>query len=312
MTSVFTGYTAAFVGTAILGLALNSVIVASSFKRLLRLSSSTFLTYFLCLSDALISAADAAIGIGSLAFGHSLDSKTTCHLHAVIQILGGTSSLLLCLGLIIIRYLEIIQDYVITLRVAQIYTASVLCFAIFVVTLPFILNSAARTYTLHPSGVYCCTDWAAKDPSSLAVITMNLITILPPVLFITYAYMAIYLKFAKSVIIMKSVSMQLGVENAPFPKDRNYKTQDFTATQSKCSEDLRPVLNASFSGKSHALSGSGVARATDEQVELLKQSVIIVSAFLIGWLPYAILILQEIATSQHWSPALDFFAIYCT
>ncbi|KAJ3048903.1 hypothetical protein HDU99_009044, partial [Rhizoclosmatium hyalinum] len=125
-----------------------------------------------------------------------------CHLHGFMQIFGGTSSLLLCFGLTIFRYMVIVRQENLSTRAAPRFVCAVYFCATLVASLPFLLNSP-DTYALHPSQTYCCTDWTKRDVKSRIMIATNFATLTPPVLFIGYAYYQIYQKVKISVSEVK-------------------------------------------------------------------------------------------------------------
>ncbi|KAI8822793.1 hypothetical protein BJ741DRAFT_635119 [Chytriomyces cf. hyalinus JEL632] len=286
--------TVTFTATAAVAAVLNLIVLVSSLLKLPKLTPSSFLQYFLCFCDGVVAAADAVIGCSSLLKHLSLDRAGTflglriCSIHGTLQIFGGSSSLFLCLGLTIFRFMVICREAILTQRFAYFYVAATLSGSVLISTLPLMLGSAESTYMVQPSGVYCITDWTSKNAQAIPLVTMNLITLTPPVVFIGYAYTAIYFQFRNSYLELQKT------------------------TSSKAISCETVASNSSTANGKSSLEQMLLQTANEEQRALLVQSVVIVFAFLAGWLPYTVLIVYEIITSHHFSAAFDYFAIYCT
>ncbi|KAI8836293.1 hypothetical protein BJ741DRAFT_664885 [Chytriomyces cf. hyalinus JEL632] len=292
--------TVAFTATAGVAALLNLVILLSSLSKLHKLTPSSFLTYFLCFCDGIVTATDAVIGCSSLIMHRSLNRADyflglrICSIHGTLQIFGVSSSLFLCLGLTIFRFMIISREAILTQRFAYFYVAATLSGSVLISTLPFMLRSAESTYVLQPSGVYCITDWTSKDPQAIPLVTINLITLTPPIVFIGYTYTTIYFQFRKSLRELQKTTSSPCISGENITCNREGKSSQ--------SLEVTPVTMASLV----------LHNANDEQRALLVQSVVIVFAFLAGWLPYTILIVHEVATSRYFSAAFDYLAIYCT
>ncbi|KAJ3249942.1 hypothetical protein HDU77_007256 [Chytriomyces hyalinus] len=291
-----TDLTVAFTATAAVAALLNLVVLVSSLLKLHKLTPSSFLQYSLCFCDGVVATADAVIGCSSLLKHLSLDRAGTflglriCSIHGTLQIFGGSSSLFLCLGLTIFRFMVICREAILTQRFAYFYVAATLSGSVLISTLPLMLGSAESTYAVQPSGVYCITEWTSKNAQAIPLVTINLTTLTPPIVFIGYAYTTIYFQFRNSYL----------------------ELQKSTSSKAISCETVASMSNSPADGKSSSLEQMLLQTANEEQRALLVQSVVIVFAFLAGWLPYAVLIIYEVATSRHFSAAYDYFAIYCT
>ncbi|KAJ3237629.1 hypothetical protein HDU81_009179 [Chytriomyces hyalinus] len=291
--------TVAFTATAAVATLLNLVILLSSLLKLHKLTPSSFLTYFLCFCDGVVAATDAVIGCSSLIVRRPLNRADSflgiriCSIHGTLQIFGVSSSLFLCLGLTIFRFMIISREAILTQRFAYFYVGATLSGSVLISTLPFMLQSAESTYVLQPSEVYCITDWTSKNPQALPLVIINLITLTPPIIFIGYTYTTIYFQFRKSLRELQKTTSSPCIS-----------TDVITYREGKSSQSLEVTPETVTSMALH--------NANDEQRALLVQSVVIVVAFLAGWLPYTILIVHEVVTSRYFSAAYDYFAIYCT
>ncbi|ORY38136.1 family A G protein-coupled receptor-like protein [Rhizoclosmatium globosum] len=267
-----------------------------------------------------------------------------CHVHGFMQIFGGTSSLLLCFGLTTFRYMVIVRQENLSNRAAPKFVCAVYLCAMVVASLPFLLNSP-DTFALHPSQSYCCTDWTKRDIKSRIMIAINFATLTPPVLFIGYAYYKIYQKVRVSVSeVKKSVVgsipyipntetfSHLTETKVPLAGDGGKQTVEADIIADEVYEaPERPsfnprkssatVVNMSYSSESNtngflkhvrrdsrAEIGNAFTRVENEQMNLLKQSIAIVSAFLIGWTPYLILLIMILVNFATLTPPLVFIA----
>ncbi|KAJ3204946.1 hypothetical protein HDU82_005495 [Entophlyctis luteolus] len=113
--------------------------------------------------------------------------------------IGGSSTLYLCLGLTIFRYNTIIRHYETSSTFAFRFVVIASLVSVVMSLLPFFLGSADVTYVLQRSRVYCCTDWTARDIKTQITIVANMLTIAPPIVFIVFAYSHIYLQMRRSV-----------------------------------------------------------------------------------------------------------------
>ncbi|KAJ3249943.1 hypothetical protein HDU77_007257 [Chytriomyces hyalinus] len=188
----------------------------------------------------------------------------------------------------------ICREAILTQRFAYFYVAATLSGFVLISILPFMLGSAEISYAVQPSGLYCITDWTSKNAQAIPFVTVNLLTLILPVGFINYAYTTIYFRFRKSLLELQK-------------------------TKSTACIDSEIIVTSEWDEKSSQLGGHvppakalALHNANDEQRALLVQSFVIVFAFLTGWLPYAVLIVYEVATSRYLSATYDFFAIYCT
>ncbi|KAJ3401513.1 hypothetical protein HDU80_005957 [Chytriomyces hyalinus] len=296
-----TDLTVAFTATAAVAALLNLLVLVSSLLTLHKLTPSSFLQYFLCFCDGVVAATDAVIGCSSLFMHRSLDRADTflglrvCSIHGTLQIFGGGSSLFLCLGLTIFRFMVICREAILTQRFAYFYVAATLSVSVLISTLPLMLGSAESTYAVQPSGLYCITDWTSKNAQAIPLVTMNLMTLILPVGFIGYAYTTIYFRFRKSLLELQKTKSSHCIDSEIIV------TTEWDEKSSQLGGHMQPARAA-----------SALHNANDEQRALLVQSFVIVFAFLTGWLPYAVLIIYEVATSRYFSATYDFFAIYCT
>ncbi|KAI9330634.1 hypothetical protein BDR26DRAFT_899735 [Obelidium mucronatum] len=154
--------------------------------------------------------------------------------------------------------------------VAPLYILIVYILSSFIASLPFLTGSYSQTYGLHPSKVYCCTQWNQRDLGSKIVIGINFATIIPPVTVIGYAYLRIYLEMSTSVTaftdaVCSNKRNSISGYGVAEEEDSSFKA-------SRASEAVTVVKK----------------RAEEDQMKLLKESVAIVFPFVVGWTPYLI------------------------
>ncbi|KAI9338437.1 hypothetical protein BDR26DRAFT_935180 [Obelidium mucronatum] len=295
-------YSAIFTATAGAASLLNLIIFASTARKLQNLAPTSLILIFLCCSDGLTATVGFIINSISLNRNEvidrypvsSLSNVTICHVHGFFQIFGGSSSLLLCLGLTLLRYTIITHHYNPSKMVAPLYILIVYILSSFIASLPFLTGSYSQTYGLHPSKVYCCTQWNQRDVGSKIVIGINFATIIPPVTVIGYAYLRIYLEMSTSVTaftdaVCSNKRSSISGYGVAEEEDSSFKA-------SRASEAVTVVKK----------------RAEEDQMKLLKESVAIVFPFVVGWTPYLILMVYETWTGELVSPLMDFLAIYFT
>ncbi|ORY44163.1 hypothetical protein BCR33DRAFT_785390 [Rhizoclosmatium globosum] len=134
-----------------------------------------------------------------------------------------------------------------------------------------------QTYSSSSSQTYCSTSWKSRDPKAIVMITANIIAVSLPLIFVVYAYTSIFLKMQKSVALLKADS-ESGVNG-----------QNLVSKAEVNTHDKKP---ATIPEK--------------EQNNLLTQSIVLVSASLIGWAPIFAVILYAVITGDKVPPVVDY------
>ncbi|ORY32468.1 family A G protein-coupled receptor-like protein [Rhizoclosmatium globosum] len=314
-----TTYRVVYTTTASIAILLNLVIIVSSIRSGQTLSQTSLITFWLCCFDFLVASTDFIIGATSLSLHQTIANQTIppsttlqiCHIHGFLHILGGSTSLLLCLALTLSRYSIIIHKRTISRKITLTSIAIILLFASTVASLPFIMTDP-NIYTLHPSNLYCATDWSQKSIKSRVLTAINLLTVIPPVTFIGFAYWKMYhvvsLQCRRASGVFREARLRAEMkgrsgedEGGDYPQDLSIPVSTMLRTSSSTVVEVHQAL-------SYALEDE----ALQEEQRLLLQSWIIVLAFLSGWSPYLIVMIYEAIMTKSVSAEYDFVAIYCT
>ncbi|ORY32467.1 family A G protein-coupled receptor-like protein [Rhizoclosmatium globosum] len=304
-----------FTSTACLATFLNITIIFATIWRTKELTSTSLITFWLCCFDGLVASVDFTINVSTLTLHHVIDSttfqthtlsSTICQIHGLLHIFGGSSSLLLCLLLTTFRYSVIIQKHILSRKRTITYIALAITAAATFAGLPFILH-APEIYILHPSQEYCATDWSQQGPKPRVVVFINIMTVIPPVSFIGYAYYKMYQNVSKQCRKASEV-----VRNARLHAEMKGRTGSDTEFESSYVSQNNQGTSSETVVNVPEYSRGLEKEAEEEERRLLKQSVIIVSAFLIGWSPYLLVMVYEATTTTLVPPIYDFLAIFCT
>ncbi|KAJ3197846.1 hypothetical protein HDU82_001360, partial [Entophlyctis luteolus] len=115
----------------------------------------------------------------------------TCSIHGFIATFAAMTSLFLCLGITLFRYLVIVRHAKLKKMFPRYYLMAVVAIALLVTVPPFAMNRATTAYTLRPSHVYCVAAWYSKD---YIVVVGGGACLCVTLLFMGYAYVAIFFK----------------------------------------------------------------------------------------------------------------------
>ncbi|KAJ3289698.1 hypothetical protein HDU79_003842 [Rhizoclosmatium sp. JEL0117] len=132
-------------------------------------------------------------------------------------------------------------------------------------------------------------------------------TVIPPVSFIGYAYYKMYQNVSKQCRKASEV-----VRNARLHAEMKGRTGSDTEFESSYVSQNNQGTSSETVVNVPEYSRGLEKEAEEEERRLLKQSVIIVSAFLIGWSPYLLVMVYEAITTSLVPPIYDFLAIFCT
>ncbi|KAJ3224209.1 hypothetical protein HDU81_008703 [Chytriomyces hyalinus] len=289
---------------------LNLMIILPNVWYLWEIAPSSFLAFWLCLIDAISIANMGLIAILSLANETIEESPVICQLHACFTTFASLASILICFGLTLFRYLIVVQKRTLPRFFTTFYLMGVFTVAGFVSTPPFMTGSADLYYTMRPSKAYCGPKWSLHDPRSLVLIITSLGVASFTVVFITYAYMAMVGKVMEVLTLTKDLASSAEImpqQQDSVDANTGYGSIAPKILGSSCPDVESVPLKPRKPEK-------GVNKETAEmeklQFELMRQSIVIVCAFIIGWAPYLFMAVYEVVSGSPVSPACDFAATF--
>ncbi|KAI8617713.1 hypothetical protein BC830DRAFT_70688 [Chytriomyces sp. MP71] len=144
-----------------LSIVLNTATAFANLPYLRKLPPSSFLIVFICLCDAFHTLNDVITVCAHVLIPDA--TKSVCKTTAILSTLGGMSSILLCTGLILFRYLVIIHEISIPFWFAPSYTAVSFFIILALVSIPVFLSATNETYGVHPTGLICTVVWYKTD-----------------------------------------------------------------------------------------------------------------------------------------------------
>ncbi|KAJ3071426.1 hypothetical protein HDU98_005355 [Podochytrium sp. JEL0797] len=191
---------------------LNFLIIITNLAKIHKLTIASFLVYFMCVGGILVSLPVLILDSQNLAFNRIMVSDVACQIHAVFLVIGVGLSVVLCLGLTLLRYsMVVLKTEIHSLSFASQYTVGIFLFFLLLTTLPFMLNHA-DIYILRPSHVYCAINFADRSTAGLVVNSIYVLAMVAPTALIGFAYFSIYRvttkMFDSKSEISSAVSMQ--------------------------------------------------------------------------------------------------------
>ncbi|KAJ3248963.1 hypothetical protein HDU77_007917 [Chytriomyces hyalinus] len=292
----------------------NLVIVIPNIYFLSKIAPSSFLVFWMCLFDSIAIANNLFITISNLVYGEISHNTTLCQIHAYFAVFGNISSILLCMGLTLFRYLIIVHQRDLPVNSTTWYfLGSVLITGTFSAA-PFILNTR-DTFILRPSNIHCAFKWSEREFPAVILSFFCCITAVVTLGFIVYAYAAMMGK-----VLQVFQQVQDHTDTTSGGKKRVVEVG--TVETKSVSNGVAALGNSANSLRLDESAGASVqsakrkadknmkAKMEKRQRELMMQSLVVVGAFMIGWMPYmSSLALFEFISESTASPVFDFLAI---
>ncbi|KAJ3248962.1 hypothetical protein HDU77_007916 [Chytriomyces hyalinus] len=289
-----------------LNLPLNLMIVLPNVWYLSEIAPSSFLAFWLCLIDAISIINMGLISILTLANGEMDENPAICQLHATLTTFASLASILICFGLTLFRYLIVVKKRTLPRYFTSFYLLGVVVVAAVASTLPFMTQSADIYYTMRPSNAYCGPKWSLHDPRSLVLIITSLGVASITVVFIAYAYMAMVGKVMEVLTFTKDLASSVELASQPKEWGDGKTNEGSVAPKLLSSSHVDTESVPTKSRKGDKAINKETAEMEKLQFELMRQSIVIVCAFIIGWAPYLFMAVFEAISGTAVSPACDF------
>ncbi|KAJ3407549.1 hypothetical protein HDU80_008467 [Chytriomyces hyalinus] len=281
------GFSIVFLVIGNVAILFNYTIVLLNLKHAQQLAPSSFIILWLCFFDGTSILSNVIVTVQHLLRNNVSDDALSIQVHGALIVFAQCSSLLLCFGLTFFRYLVIVQNMQLSRYFATIYTSSVAVLSCLIAGIPFFLGTQNESYILRPSTVYCSPDWSLRNSDDVLLTWACFAAVFLPTSFVVYAYVAIMSTVRQSVLEVKSSQMIIGDTAGAAGTDMETSEAGITV-----GEKIRPRPKMEL-----------------QQDNLLKQSIIIVCAFLIGWTPYVIC--GFFSGGIRASPFFDYAAAMC-
>ncbi|KAJ3224206.1 hypothetical protein HDU81_008700 [Chytriomyces hyalinus] len=305
-------FSASFVALGIIGATTNLLVVIPNVLHVTKLAPSSFLVFWLCLFDSIAITNSAIISVSNLVTGGANYDSASCRFHAAISVFGNISSILLCFGLTLFRYLIVVRQKELPKYFATSYLSGVVLIAALVSSLPFLMGSQEQTYNMRPCNGHCAPDWSKRDFKSSILIWTCFSVASITLCFVVYAYAAMAGTIVHVFANVKNVNG--GISSKPVKTQRKPRFQS-DKTERVSSADHTSISAETDDGTSSHISGHKNSLARDAQHAMklekrqrgiMKQSIVVVGAFMIGWAPYLYMALFEYFTNSRASPVFDF------
>ncbi|KAJ3399448.1 hypothetical protein HDU80_007882 [Chytriomyces hyalinus] len=225
-------FSAIFAIFGFIGTATNLLVVIPNAGYLTRIAPSSFLVFWLCFFDSIALTNSALVAASNLATGELNYDAASCRFHAGVSVFGNVSSILLCFGLTLFRYLIVV----------------------------------------HQKDI-------PKNFVSIATITLC---------FVVYAYAAMAGTILEVFATVKDVGGgRVASKRVKIRNDRN-ETDDKKDRMSSAERASNSVVTeGGVSSQNNQSRDFQSARKLEKrQHGIMKQSIVVVGAFMIGWAPY--------------------------
>ncbi|KAI8845003.1 hypothetical protein BJ741DRAFT_644510, partial [Chytriomyces cf. hyalinus JEL632] len=233
-----------------------------------------------------------------------------CRFHAGVSVFGNISSILLCFGLTLFRYLIVVHQKDLPKNFATWYFLGVVFSATLVAIIPFIMGSQVQTYKMRPCNAHCAPDWSQRDVKSSILIWLCFSIATITLCFVVYAYAAMA---GTIVTVFTGVKNVGGGTSKPDKRRKNRQQTDKIERISTVEKTSNSML--SDEGTSSHMSSQKNNQSRDvqrtlklekRQRDIMMQSIVVVGAFMIGWGPYICMAVYEYFSNSRSSPAVDF------
>ncbi|KAI8614075.1 hypothetical protein BC830DRAFT_1129086 [Chytriomyces sp. MP71] len=270
-----------------------------------RLPPSSYLIVWLSLFDSGVAGNQFIYALIQLTNGNV--SELHCRFLGFVEFASGITTLTLCMGLTLFRYLVIVHKHNISSRFAPRYVAATITTSCLVASLPFILQHP-EVYILHPTRLECNPNWAGRDASNLAVTGIAIIISATPIIFVGIAYTSIYFEVVRVNKDMQEISDHPR-ENASL-QESSFLHIDSGRDSARLSR-ASVGLSVSIANTTKDTNRAQMQRDLERQHTLLVQSIVLVSLLVAGWGPYLMIGVYEFATGEFVSMDWGFAALIC-
>ncbi|KAJ3248961.1 hypothetical protein HDU77_007915 [Chytriomyces hyalinus] len=275
-----------------------------------KLAPSSFLVFWLCLFDCVTIANSGLISVTNLVTGEVGGNSVLCQFRASVAVFGTISSLLLCFGLTLFRYLLVVHQKDLPRNFTTWYFMGVAVFSALVAVLPFMMGSQEQTYIMRPCNAHCALDWSHRDVRS-AIMTCICFGIGAVTLcFIVYAYAAMAGTIIQVFTSVKNVGRPSVKPDknrkSPLETDKTERMSSAGQTSDSAGTEDGTSSHISNQKNRHSRDAKSALNLDKRQRDIMKQSVVVVAAFMIGWTPYICMAIFEFISNSQASPVFDF------
>ncbi|KAI8607319.1 hypothetical protein BC830DRAFT_165093 [Chytriomyces sp. MP71] len=325
MDPIHQSYALAGLSVTAIAVLLNLLILVPNVHHVPNLLPSSFLIIWICVGD-LISSINSLIITSTLLLTNGGDyNSKACQVQGAVYTFGCILSIAALTGLAEFRFRVVVLKTDTHRRIAPIFIFVVILVAATQVSLPFLMNSAAETYILHQTRMVCAIAFHSRETKVQAVALVSTVGICIPLLFLGFAYAAIYMQ-------VRRVSRRLKENLESDPPQRggvrvdgnSAEGEEAATTRFKTSGGAGPKFLSRASSRQafgkesldqdsttpDAMTINKRALNDDERREkkLLIQSVAIVCLFLVGWGPWFVLMVKEGITGSPVTLRFEFVA----
>ncbi|KAI8845008.1 hypothetical protein BJ741DRAFT_703430, partial [Chytriomyces cf. hyalinus JEL632] len=270
----------------------------------------------MCLFDSIAIANNLFITISNLVHGDVSHDTSLCQVHAYFAVFGNISSILLCMGLTLFRYLIIVHQRDVPVNSTTWYFLGSVLITGTISAVPFIVNTR-DTFILRPSNIHCAFKWSERQFPGVILSYFCCTTAVVTLGFIVYAYAAM---MGKVLQVFQQVHDHTDTTSGG--KKRLAAAVEIGTVETKSAGNgvaafgnsanslrLEESAGASVQSTKKKAESKMKAKMEKRQRELMMQSIVVVGAFMIGWMPYMSMAFFEFISESTASPVFDFLAI---
>jgi hypothetical protein len=248
-----------------------------------KVSANLLLTLSLCVADLYFISSVLIFGFINISQGGWATGQVGCAIDAFIVLSSCFCSIWTLMTATLERYFQVVRSKDLTKSRAWLSVIGLWLISFVIGGLPLITNTYQSTYGLQSTNLLCNFSWWNNSPAQYVMHFFSFGAIFGCLAVIIFCYAGIFLKFRKTV---RSVQA------------KELITQSFMTATAKTvgSESTKSEKESIFSPK---------------EVRLLIKSVVLTCTYVIGWTPYLIKIIVEIATEKRVPSEWEFFCQMC-
>jgi hypothetical protein len=248
-----------------------------------KVSANLLLTLSLCVADLYFISSVLIFGFINISNGGWATGQLGCAIDAFIVLSSCFCSILTLWTATLERYFQVVHSKDLTKRRAWVSVLGLWLVSFIIGGLPLITNTSQTTYGLQSTNLLCNFAWWNNSLAQIVMHILSFVTLFGCLSAICFCYIGIFLKFRAT---MRHVQA------------KELITQSF-------------MIKTAKSESSQATKSDRESIFSPKEVRLLIKSIVLTCTYIIGWTPYMIKIIVEIATEKQVPSEWEFFCQMC-
>jgi hypothetical protein len=249
-------------------------------------SANILLNLCLCTADLYLLTSMAIFDFINIAGGGWATGKIGCVINGFILCTCCFCSILTLLTATVERYLQVVHSSAMSKPRAWLAVISLWMLSFILGGLPFIINTFGITYALQSSNLLCVFSWWDRSLAQILINVTAFCTIISCLSAMIFCYASIFMTFRKAA---RSVGVKSFISQSMM-SSANTKKSLVNSVQSNTEKDSALMA---------------------KEVRLLIKAVVLTLSFVIGWTPYMIKIIVEIAMEKQAPSEWEFLCQMC-